>query len=261
LFASKGSAGAGTGDLLSTNNLSDVADAATARANLGLGTVSIESIVPISQGGTGATTASSARTALGLGTAAVVDVIDEDDFITNSSTRPPSQQSVKALFDTLSESSNGLPVLDTGNSVRSRIDTLQTNALTSYVTAHSFAFIQNGTIRISCAQSTSSGLSSGPDPVSQAATSTVRVVRTRNGTPTTINSWTNTSPTSGTSTAVNRTVDVDVLPGDLVEVQYAITTPASGTNGTARIQNIRFSVSNGTNLYPGSAVRLEGNTF
>ena len=35
LFASKGSAGAGSGDLLASNNLNDVADAATARANLG----------------------------------------------------------------------------------------------------------------------------------------------------------------------------------------------------------------------------------
>jgi len=36
LFASRGSSGAGTGDMLSTNNLSDVTSAATARSNLGL---------------------------------------------------------------------------------------------------------------------------------------------------------------------------------------------------------------------------------
>lgn len=36
LFAKRGGAGAGTGDLLSTNNLSDVASAATSRTNLGL---------------------------------------------------------------------------------------------------------------------------------------------------------------------------------------------------------------------------------
>lgn len=38
IFADKGTAGAGTGDLLAANNLSDLGSAATARANLGLGT-------------------------------------------------------------------------------------------------------------------------------------------------------------------------------------------------------------------------------
>lgn len=38
IFAQKGAAGTGTGDMLSTNNLGDVANAATSRANLGLGT-------------------------------------------------------------------------------------------------------------------------------------------------------------------------------------------------------------------------------
>lgn len=36
LFASKGAAGAGTGDMLAANNLSDVADSATSRTNLGV---------------------------------------------------------------------------------------------------------------------------------------------------------------------------------------------------------------------------------
>lgn len=40
------------------------------------------------------------RTTLGLGTAAIEDVIDEDDMSTDSATRPPSQQSVKAYVDT-----------------------------------------------------------------------------------------------------------------------------------------------------------------
>ena len=37
LFVSKGSTGAGTGDMLAANNLSDLADAASSRSNLGLG--------------------------------------------------------------------------------------------------------------------------------------------------------------------------------------------------------------------------------
>ena len=38
VFAQKGSAGAGTGDMLAANNLSDVVDVAASRANLGIGT-------------------------------------------------------------------------------------------------------------------------------------------------------------------------------------------------------------------------------
>lgn len=66
LMVSKGDSGAGTGDLVSTNNLSDVSNTGTARANLGLGLVAVENVTPISKGGTGATDAPTARTNLGL---------------------------------------------------------------------------------------------------------------------------------------------------------------------------------------------------
>lgn len=66
LMVSKGDSGVGAGDMVSTNNLSDVDNVATSRANLGLGTVAVENTVPVAKGGTGATDAATARTNLGV---------------------------------------------------------------------------------------------------------------------------------------------------------------------------------------------------
>lgn len=64
----KGIQASAAGALLPANNLSDVQSAATSRANLGLGTVAVESTVPIAKGGTGNTTGLAA-TATALATA------------------------------------------------------------------------------------------------------------------------------------------------------------------------------------------------
>lgn len=98
-------------------SLIDDADASTARTTLGLGALATQDIsyvntnveigdtnwtgadLEIVNGGTGASSAGAARNNLGLGTAAVVDVLDEDNMVSNSATDVPSQQSVKVYVD------------------------------------------------------------------------------------------------------------------------------------------------------------------
>jgi hypothetical protein len=102
VLASKGTAGAGTGDMLAANNLSDVADITTANQNLGLEKgVDVQAysdvlldIAGLTQGTDKIPYFDSATTA------ALLDFVDEDTMTSDSATAIPSQQSVKAYVDT-----------------------------------------------------------------------------------------------------------------------------------------------------------------
>lgn len=58
-----------------TNGGTGANNAATARTNLGLGSVAVENVVPIGKGGTGGEDAATARTNLGLGSVAVENIV------------------------------------------------------------------------------------------------------------------------------------------------------------------------------------------
>lgn len=117
LFASKGSSGAGTGDMLAANNLSDVASADTALTNLGGGSVGIaifkDTTAAAVRTEIGAQASDNTLTALaglstgankipystGVDTFSQLDFKDEDNMASDSATAVPSQQSVKAYVD------------------------------------------------------------------------------------------------------------------------------------------------------------------
>ncbi len=131
ILAQVGGAGAGTGDMLAANNLSDLVNAATSRTNLGVAigsdvqaydaglssiaglTTAADKMIYTTASDTYAVTdltaagrallddanAAAQRTTLGLGTAAVAGLLDEDNMASDSATDVPSQQSVKAYVD------------------------------------------------------------------------------------------------------------------------------------------------------------------
>ena len=153
---------------------------------------------------------------------------------------------------------SGFPRLTAGDAIRSRTDGPLTTHANSYVGLHSFAFLQLGTIRVRFEMKASRSDSRYP--------SRGRIVRKRNGTDTVIGNWSRTSTSYASYSA-----DVSVLPGDSISIQghggftthrpdresdRVVTTIQNATSA----RNIRLSTG-GQNLWPGSAAKLEGNTY
>lgn len=119
LFAQKGSSGAGSGDMLASNNLSDLTNSDTSLANLGGGSkgiaifkdttseavrteISAQQQADILDDLSGLTQAAAKIPYFDSATtASTLDFLDEDTMSSNSASGVPSQQSVKAYVDNL----------------------------------------------------------------------------------------------------------------------------------------------------------------
>jgi len=182
LFAQKGSAGAGTGDMLAANNLSDVANVSTSRSNLGLGTIATQASssvsitggsitgitdLAIADGGTGAGTAAAAFTnikqAASTTATGVVELATDAEGTTGTSTTLVTPVSVVAsmIDERSSFSANLLHVCDikpsgtdggtfTGGADRTRtLNTTKTNEISGASLAANQITLPAGTYHIS----------------------------------------------------------------------------------------------------------------
>lgn len=138
--------------------------------------------------------------------------------------------------------------LTAGGTIRSRVDAYAQNVSTIYVTRHFFDFAQSGTIRVKFDRSASLD-----SPVAL-----FRVTRLRNGVETVLGNW----EASG-SAWISTLIDIDVVPGDRVRVQFSARTECIGSGkdqtcstSFARIRNVRFNTG-GQNLVPGIYALVE----
>lgn len=137
LFASKGDSGAGSGDMVSTNNLSDLTDADDALANLGGGAAGILGFKAVDEAafkaalnlesGTDVQAYSAKLAALaavsaaankipmfsGAAAATLLTFRDEDDFVSDDAAGVSSQQAIKAYVQTQVERVDAFKVIST----------------------------------------------------------------------------------------------------------------------------------------------------
>lgn len=126
-----------------------------------------------------------------------------------------------------------------GDTIVSRNDDIVATAANTFGDGESWAFLQYGTVRITFSHRTTSA-GNGVE---------ARISRTRNAVTTVLNTWSTTS-----STAVARTLDVAVRPGDSVVISHRILSGTGGYDSRLTLQRLQTS---GMLWWPSVAARFE----
>jgi hypothetical protein len=128
--------------------------------------------------------------------------------------------------------------LDAGDVIRSRYDSQDQSDTTVYALVADWAFMQYGSVRISCELRNTSG----------STASNCQVRRVRNNVSTTLTTLSN-----NTASFVQRTVDVSVVMGDKIELWFA---QGSFSGASVYISNKRLQTS-GAKWWPATSGAVE----
>lgn len=233
VFAKRGSAGAGTGDMLAANNLSDLTNKPTARTNL-----SVPSLTGTGASGTwGISITGNAATATTVGTSAITETKIADGVITGNKIKRFVDVSTRSVVaaDTYSA------LIGSGQEQLATTTSSTTNVVGLRYTIDKYY----GSIRFKVLQSGGTYTYYDSGGILQTATTTSTLQVYKNGT------LVSTYTTDG---SVVRTNDISITVGDVIEYRHK----TSGSAGAVGVFPQSVLASNGYTSRPAYITYIEG---